>query len=70
MLTDTGSKVRKEWGSISSFVLDKDGIVRHITTNITDPQKNIKRTLKTIKNIQRLSKIASFLIVPSFLLLT
>ena len=60
LLSDEGGKVRKGYGSTKgfgylpgryTFIIDMDGIVRHIFTSETDMKKHIDEALRILKQI-------------------
>lgn len=60
LLSDEGGKVRKGFGSVKgfgflpgryTFIIDKEGIVRHIFTSETDMKKHIDEALRVLTRI-------------------
>lgn len=61
LLSDEGSKVRKDWGVPSdlfgtlpgrqTYVLDKKGVVQLIYNNQFQPEKHVDETLKLLQSL-------------------
>jgi peroxiredoxin Q/BCP len=61
LLSDTGDKVRKGYGSTKgfgylpgryTFIIDKDGIVRHIFTSETNMKKHVDEALRVLSQFK------------------
>ncbi|MBN2712256.1 MAG: peroxiredoxin [Planctomycetes bacterium] len=61
ILSDEGAKVRKLWGVPKTlgviagrvtYVIDKEGVVRHIFNSQTDAQKHVDEAMRIIKELK------------------
>jgi peroxiredoxin Q/BCP len=62
LLSDEGGKVRKLYGVPSSmgiipgrvtYIIDKQGVVRHIFNSQFQPEKHIEEALKVLKELEK-----------------
>jgi peroxiredoxin Q/BCP len=62
LLSDEADRVRRGYGSTRgfgylpgryTFIIDKDGIVRHIFTSETDMEKHIDEALRVLRQIMK-----------------